>query len=139
MKQNKSILVILLVSILTCSAQDQTPKAMAESFFQSLKKGETEVAYNQLFVGSTIPESKPQAVGMLKRQTESALPMYGEIIGSELISEEKFGDSVVRLVYVLKLEKHPVGWEFFFYKPKSKWFLSNVIFNDQFRVFANMK
>jgi hypothetical protein len=96
-----------------------------------LKTGNTVKAFKQLFVDSKIPASKPQAVDMLIRQTNSGLPMYGKNLGFELISEDKFGSSVVKLVYLLKFERHPIVWEFFFYKPYSKWFLANVRYNDQ--------
>ena len=69
---------------------------------------------------------------MIKRQTESSLPIYGNILGVEKIREENVGTSILRLVYVLKLEKAPIVWEFYFYKPKADWFLGNIIFNDQF-------
>jgi hypothetical protein len=71
---------------------------------------------------------------MLKQQTQTVLPIYGEVIGYEFLREETFGDSVVRLVYLLKSEKHPTVWEFYFYKPKTEWFLSNILFNDQFQL-----
>jgi hypothetical protein len=71
---------------------------------------------------------------MLKQQTQTGLPIYGKVLGYELIREEAFGDSVTRLVYLLKSEKHPTVWEFYFYKPESEWFLSNILFNDQFQL-----
>ena len=30
------------------------------------------------------------------------------------------------------MEKHPLVWEFFFYRPLDTWFLANVQFNDEF-------
>lgn len=104
---------------------------MAETFF-TLQGGKISQAYDQLFAGSTIPQTKPQAIETVKRQTESGLPLLGKILGFELIREEKFGTSVVRLVYLLKLEKGPTVWELYFYKPKTAWFLANLMFNDQF-------
>jgi hypothetical protein len=38
----------------------------------------------------------------------------------------------VRLVYILRSEKHATVWEFHFYKPQASWFLANLNFNDQF-------
>jgi hypothetical protein len=82
---------------------------------------------------------KPQAVDLLKAQTASGLPMYGKVLGFEKIIEEKFGISIVRLVYVLKSEKAPTIWEFYFYKPQTNWFLGNVMFNDQFQSLDSKK
>jgi len=85
-------------------------------------------------MGSNIPALKPQAVEMLKIQITSGLHLYGKILGFEKIREETFGTSVVRVVYVLKSERAPTIWEFYFYKPKSDWFVVNIMFNDQFQL-----
>lgn len=70
----------------------------------------------------------------MKRQTESGLLLLWKILGFELIREEKFGTAVVRLVYLLKLEKGPTVWELNFYKLKTAWFFANLMFNDQFNL-----
>jgi len=124
--------LLLLLPLSSTFADDTTPKHIVESFFDSVVKSKISNAYDLLFSGSSIPKDKPQAVSMLKQQTASGLQMYGKILGYEYISEEKFGTSIIRYVYVLKSEKGPTEWEFYFYKPKGSWFLANVTFNDQF-------
>jgi hypothetical protein len=131
----KILFICLLISFHTTTfASDvKTPKTIVETFFNQLQNGEISVAYDDLLKGSSIPTDKPQAVTVLKQQTQSRLPLYGKILRFELIREEQISDSVVRLVYFLISEKAPTTWEFYFYKPESKWFIANVIFNDQFR------
>jgi len=127
------LLVLLLLLPLTSTfAAESAPKQIVENFFDLVVKGQISNGYDQLFIGSSIPKDKPQAVSMLKQQTEGGLPLYGKVLGYEYISEEKFGTSILRYVYVLKSEKGPTEWEFYFYKPKGSWFLVNVTFNDQF-------
>jgi hypothetical protein len=125
-------LLILLVSASTSYADDNTPVQMAETFFQTVEKGQISLAYDQLFVNSSIPTSKPQAVQLLKTQTQTAMTLYGNILSVEKIHEEHFGQSIVRLVYVLKFNAVPTAWEFYFYKPKNTWFMVDITFNDQF-------
>ena len=125
-------LIILLVPTVSFAANTQDPKDIADDFLSSVVKGNISTGYDRLFVGSSIPSDKPQAVASLKQQTISGLPLYGKVLSYEFINEEKFGSSIVRYVYVLKSEKAPLVWEFYFYKPKNKWFLANVMFNDQF-------
>ena len=132
-----SIVMILSLSVNLSWAKE--PKEFTQQFFAKIEAGKINEAYDGLFAGSRIPEMKPQAVEMLKRQTSSGLPLYGKIMGSEMVLEEAFGTAVVRLVYVLKLELAPTVWQFFFYKPKDQWFLGHVIFNDQFQNLAKMK
>ncbi len=89
-------MIFFVISVSVCTAQGQSPKAMAETFFRILQGGKISQAYDQLFAGSTIPQTKPQAVETVKRQTESGLPQLGKILGFELIREEKFGTAVIR-------------------------------------------
>lgn len=117
---------------LTAVAGESTPKTIVEQFLSSLPRGRYDASYGELLNGSSLSTENPQAVTNLKNQTEKLLPLYGSMLGFELIHEESFGTSIVRLVYVLKQEKNATVWEFYFYKPRSFWFLSYIRFNDQF-------
>ncbi len=135
--------ILLLIAIILCLSVNPSwakePKEIAQEFFGKIKAGKIDEAYDGLFEGSGIPELKPQAFDMLKRQTASSLPIHGTIINYELIYEEFFGTSLVRLVYLLKHEKVPTIWQFYFYKPDDKWFLNQVLFNDQFQLLQKLK
>ena len=50
-----------------------------------------------------------------KAQRDQYGSRYGKSIGYELISEDKAGESLVRLVYIEKTEKHALPWTFYFY------------------------
>ena len=126
------VVLLLLLPLTSAFAAEPAPKQVIENFFDLVVKGEISNGYDRLFIGSSIPTDKPQAVSMLKQQTEGGLTFYGKVLGYEYVSEEKFGTSIIRYVYVLKSEKGPTEWEFYFYKPKNAWFLANVTFNDNF-------
>ena len=122
----RRLIIILAVFFAFASiayAEDRNPAQLIEGFFELIQKGQVNQAYDLLFTGSSIPASKPQAVQVLKTQTSSGLPLYGGVIGFEKIHEEKIGESIRRYVYVLKSELGPTAWEFYFYKPKTSWFL----------------
>lgn len=114
------------------AGQEATPRSLAEAFLAGLQRGETGPSLDRLFRGSRIPRESPQQFELLKRQVSTGLPAYGKILGFDLVREERFGGAVVRLVYVMRAEKHPTVWEFFFYRPRAEWFLANFTFNDQF-------
>lgn len=138
----KRFIPLLIGLFLISSAQYSYAKEPIEftaDFFKIVEADKISEAYDSLFVGSKIPAQKPQAVDMLKRQTSSGLPLYGNIVGLEKIRDEKIGNSIVRLVYVLKSELAPTIWEFYFYKPKNRWFLANVKFNDQFQLIEKVQ
>jgi len=125
-------MLLFLYPAAALAAEPPLPKAMIETFFVEVQKGNIAGAYDQLFTGSPIPVDKPQAVNVLKQQTLANLPLYGKVLGFEQVHEEKLTDSVMRFVYILKTEKAPLTWEFYFYKPKADWFLANINYNDQF-------
>ncbi len=104
-----------------------------------IDSGNISGAYNQLFKGSQVEARKPKAIDLLKKQTSNNLPLFGKRVGLEKVREEKIGTSVVRLVYILKMEHAPVVWEFYFYKPKDTWFLSTINFNDKFQLLHKME
>jgi len=137
----KRMTVFVLAGIITCTIAStgftKEPGEFVEEFFTYVKQGKVSQGYDVLFAGSGIPAMKPQAVDMLKTQTASGLTMYGKILGFEKIREEKFGISIVRLVYILKSEKAPTVWEFHFYKPQANWFLGIVLCNDQFQLLGS--
>src|SRR5258706_3004901 len=47
-----------------------------------------------------------------KSQRDQFGSRYGKTIGSEFISQKKVGDSLVRIIYVEKTEKHALPWIF---------------------------
>lgn len=125
--------------MLTLTGHGKTPDEFCSNFFDSLKKGEIEKAYDDLFEGSPIVSAKPQGVQMIKTQTKSGLSMYGSILDTETVTTEEFGKSVVRKTFILKTEMAPLTFEFFFYKPKDKWFLYNILFNDEIPLLRSYK
>lgn len=134
-----SFLIGLLLITTTLCSYAKEPIEFVDEFFKLVQAGKISEAYDKLFVGSQIPAQKPQAVGMIKRQTSNGLPLYGNIVGIEKIRDEKIGNSIIRLVYVLKSEGTPTIWEFYFYRPKDEWFLANVKFNDQFQLIEKVQ
>lgn len=125
--------VVLLVFSASALAQD-SPRPLADAFFATIMQGQIPAAYNKLFDGSTIKKDKPQAIDQLRRQTEVVQNTFGKFLGPELLREERLGTSLVRLVYLLKSEKHLTVWEFYFYKPKGAWIVSQIQFNDNFNL-----
>lgn len=123
-----SILVLLFVA--AAPAQEKSPKVVADGFFRLLMEDKAPQAFDLVFSGSPIAKLRPEESDMLKQQTHDSLAANGKILGYELVREERFGGSLVRLVYLLKSETVPTVWQFVFYKPKADWFLLGVTFFD---------
>lgn len=130
----KRVLVICFLTLAFSNAHAQnSPRGMAEAFLSTIAQGQMAAGYSKLFEGSNIARDKGQG-GAIRKQTEAALPPLGKVLGFDLIREEPFGTSLVRLVYLLKSERHLTAWEFYFYKPKNAWFVAEVNFSDKFNL-----
>lgn len=127
----KRLFVVLVLVLLPLAAFAQaTPRAQAENFFNTLQRGQAAPAYARLFEGSNIGPDQAQAI---RRSTEATLGPLGRLLGYELVREELFGNSLMRLVYLLKSERHLTVWEFYFYKPGNRWFVAEVNLSEKFR------
>jgi hypothetical protein len=137
--KNAKIVLAVSLSLVLCSAavpKKAVYQKKAEEFLTGVLKGEVEKSYDEIFP-KWVVEAKPQQIQMVKMQTTSVINMHGKLLDYEFIKQQKYGDSVVRLVYVLKSKRMPFTWEFYFYKPVSDWHLVNIQFNDEFDLLAN--
>lgn len=71
----------------------------------------------------------------LANQTNTQWPMvkqrFGTSIATEFIKESKAGESFARFIYLQKFENHAIRWVFTFYKPKDRWIINGVSFDDR--------
>ena len=98
-------------------------------FLGTVQKAQVAAAYAKLFEGSNIGADQAQN---LRRQTEATLAPLGRVLGYEMIREEQFTPSLTRLVYILRLERHPTLWEFYFYRPGNRWFVAEINLSQKF-------
>ena len=129
-------MVLLSALLATTSVGGQTPAArtpagIAESFLNRIAKQDIAAAYDELFRGGPM-SGRADQIALLKKQTEALLPLYGQSLGFELYRQDKYGEHLVRLLYVQRLQKHPVVWKFWVYNPGGTWQVNAITFNDQF-------
>ena len=55
---------------------------------------------------------------------------FGQAVGSELVHEQKIGDSFLRYYYLHKFKNHAIYWKITFYKPEANWVINGVSFKD---------
>jgi hypothetical protein len=63
-------------------------------------------------------------------QADTIRESYGDPIGYVLISKANLKDTVLRVVYVVKYERHLIRWTFIFYKPYDSWILDFFNYDD---------
>jgi hypothetical protein len=137
----KYLITIMILAALpsVSSAYDGEPSSQVEQFFTELAVGKVNESIDNLYASNPIMQQKIQALTVLKQQLASLTPLYGEVMGTENITNEKLSPSITRIVQVAKHTVHPIVWEFYFYKPKNKWIISQAMFVDQFQVVGAKK
>jgi hypothetical protein len=107
-------------------ARQLTDKIMAK-----ITTGELDAGLDMMKPYLVIPEAEFEAI---RGQTKLQLPMinqrFGKTLGSEFISEEKVGESALKIVHIHRLAKHPMRWIFYFYKGQEGWVLNTFRYDD---------
>jgi hypothetical protein len=62
----------------------------------------------------------------LQNQYVAVLVQVGSAVGSEFVRQDKFGSTLMRLVYLAKYERGAMRWVFYFYKGSDGWMLSGI-------------
>ncbi len=63
---------------------------------------------------------------------------YGKSVSYAFVGQRKVAESVLRLVYMEKTEKHALPWAFIFYKTPKGWMLSSFGWNDRLPQFFEL-
>lgn len=122
-------LLVVFLSLISVCAYANSPSTMTESFLSMVAINPAK-ATDELMRGSAL-EAQPQAIAAMKVQLASAISIYGNPLGFEKVSEQEISPSLRRLVYIQKYESLPMGWEFYFYRARDRWFVIQFIYKDQ--------
>lgn len=71
-----------------------------------------------------------QALLKMQAQRDQWRPRYGKSVGFEYIGAKRIGQSLLRLTYVEKTERHALPWMFHFYRTGNGWILGSFLSND---------
>jgi hypothetical protein len=66
----------------------------------------------------------------MQAQREQMGPRYGKTTGFEYIGTKRLGQSLLRLTYIERTERHALPWMFHFYRTANGWVLTSFIAND---------
>lgn len=132
-----AILLTFAATTLPALCQEETTQQL-DSFFQSIQEGDVSTAYETLFADAGIPDTVSQEKELYITDTELYSGTYGDVLGWEQIVSQKLGNSLLRYVYLLKWEKHPTVFEFYFYKPEKEWFLCDMTMTHDFSLLSEI-
>ena len=137
MKKIWFVLVVLFlmpnITIAGSLKDEKDIRAFATGVMEKVGKGDLDGAFNALKPYVALSSTEIDSVAIQsKAQREQYGKRYVESIGFEFIDEKKVGESLIRLRYIEKTDKHALPWLFYFYKTPEGWTLNAFNWNDQF-------
>jgi hypothetical protein len=131
----KNTLCFPLFLLLLCAApaaqQDAlAPTVLIANFFDSLKKGEIDKAYDELVKGTKIAE-RPKDIATLKGKTTEAVALFGPIQGHEILETKLVGSHLARFTCLSLGKNFPLRWRFYFYLAEPSWRLIDIRVDDR--------
>jgi len=108
-------------------------KAICSAFLKQVVADEYNAAFDYLKTqpNSISADNFAELELLAIQQARTIREVYGEAIDVRLVKEEMAADFVLRLVYVIRRERHIIRWEFIYYKPAAVWKLDAVSFDDE--------
>jgi len=123
---------LLLLSLLAFNQNIQSYEPLMDEFFSIYKNNTPPEAIDYIFkTNPTIIQRNAEEVTQIKLKLSALTAMLGEYYGYEKIKEQKYGDSLVIVTYMLKYAYQPLFYTFTLYYPKDKWQLQTVKFDDK--------
>lgn len=130
MKSLRLFLCLFLLSFSVCKAQP-TPEALIDTFFTYYKNTGIEKAIDFVFATNKYMKQSQEVIDNIKLRFNKATPQLGPYYGYELFIKREAGSSYVFLSYLMKYERQPIQISFILYKPKDKWQIQNLRFDDK--------
>ncbi len=145
MRKSRLVLAALVVAFLASCASDRAfaqdaPLLRSESDVQDLcDRALSNIVNGDISQG--IGVLRPYATSISKEdvdaleaqitgQTPTIQKNYGQPLGYLLISKDNLRDTVMRMTYIVKYQKHLIRWNFIFYKPVDSWVLDYFNYDD---------
>lgn len=132
-------LILVLIAILGFgSAQaatlqtDADIRAFADRIMAKIAKADLAGAFAAMKPYTIIPPTEFDAAALQsKSQRDLAGTRFGATIGYEFIGERRSGQSLLKLTYIEKTERHALPWTFYFYRTPKGWVLNSFFWHDR--------
>jgi hypothetical protein len=135
-------LIALLGSIPATFAQPKTlnslqqAKDLSDKVMDDAMRGNYRHAFERFRPHWTLkPEELESAIKKIQEGIKLLNKRFGKPIGYQLMKTKKGDDFLVRYVYVMKYQRALVRWNFTYYKPKNRWIVLSVTFDDGYAAF----
>ena len=106
-------------------------RALTQRSMDHVLAGRVDELFTVMLPYWPLPENE---FSMLRMQTMTQRNVVGErfgaTVGIALVYEQIIADSIVRITYIEKFERHIIRWVFTFYKPKDQWLVNSLVWDD---------
>lgn len=114
---------------------EQECKSFAKEVMSLVGKENYEQAFDILGQHWPLPEEELANFARLTQsQMEGVSERFGKVLGSELVREDKIGESFIRYIFIQKCENHATRWMIVFYRPQEEWVVNSVKWDDSTEV-----
>jgi len=109
-------------------------RKVADSAMQLVRSNDIPAALNSFKPFWSLPPAEIDVgVSKIVDQRKAIATRYGKPVGVQFLDQKSVGDTVIRLQYLEKFENHFIRWQFYFYKPTSRWQFNSFNMDDQIR------
>ncbi len=134
MRKYIAVVIICLMAATANAGElsEQETKSLTDQAMWMFHSEKIPKAYNILLPYWPVPESEVQSViSQTQDQWPTITDRFGKSIGFEYIKTQRVGKSLMKHLYIQKFTYHAIRWQFVFYKPKDKWLVNLVRFDDK--------
>lgn len=124
-----SILIVTLCLAHDLNAQSGDDQ-ITEEFFRQYALDPMK-AFDYAFATNKWMDRNQDAVENLKNQYSTLLPLIGNYYGYDLITEKTMGNHLKVSSFILRYDRQPMRLTFIFYKPKDRWQVQNLKYDDK--------
>jgi hypothetical protein len=134
---NKTVALLALVGASLAAQSQGLPdvediKKVTDAVMAKVGKGDSEAGLKSFKSLTVIPEAEFDAmVGQAALQAPMIAARFGQVIGHEFIREDRIGESLARITYIQRFEKHAMRWMFYVYRGKTGWVINSFRFDDK--------
>ena len=122
------VFVMLLYPTILLAGNNGSPERFSRSFLTLLDEGKVSEAFERLREFASRAEQSDLA--RVESSVATGVATLGSSRGFELVEKDRYGDAIMRLVYVVKYDSEPMIWEFYFYSPDGSWRLKAMNYSS---------
>ncbi len=131
------IACILLQAMPSMASPLRSPtdvRAATDLAMQKFLSGDYAAGIDGLKRASNLSDAEFEVLlSRVKNQLPSVVQNYGRARGAEFLKQDQLGESLIRIVQLIKYENFALAWLFYYYNNGSGWTLAGLSWNDRIK------